>query len=256
MTRGLLAENLRKRGLQATGECRAYEKENSYDVCFPSFRSRLKWKRADNVFIDRPILRTSPRRRRRKNIVPDHCAQWAKEVFALGTSFTEMIKYECSFGSLYIRQASRISTRTRTLSATTFESTASMPPPSAAVMNSCVLYASSGHFFRLGNGGSKVGPETNIATGSSHPFVASAPDDTLHILACLSGNENVFPIPEKSGSPTSPRSFDPRFPLFFLFSVVFFYAAILHGSRKFRVVDRDARGLVRWRKSISDDGGN
>lgn len=50
---------------------------------------------------------------------------------------------------------------TRTLSATTFESTASMPPPSAAVMNSCVLYASSGHFFRRGNGGSKVGPETN-----------------------------------------------------------------------------------------------
>lgn len=29
--------------------------------------------------------------------------------------------------------------RTRTLSATTFESTASIPPPSAAVMNSCVL---------------------------------------------------------------------------------------------------------------------
>lgn len=51
--------------------------------------------------------------------------------------------------------------RTRTLSATTLESTASIPPPSAAVMNSCVLYASSGHFFRRGNGGSKVGPETN-----------------------------------------------------------------------------------------------
>ena len=57
--------------------------------------------------------------------------------------------------------ARRIFARTRTLSATTFESTASMPPPSAAVMNSCVLYASSGHFFRRGNGGSKVGPETN-----------------------------------------------------------------------------------------------
>lgn len=47
------------------------------------------------------------------------------------------------------------------MSATTLESTASIPPPSAAVMNSCVLYASSGHFFRRGNGGSKVGPETN-----------------------------------------------------------------------------------------------
>lgn len=54
-----------------------------------------------------------------------------------------------------------IRARTRTLSATTLESTASIPPPSAAVMNSCVLYASSGHFFRRGNGGSKVGPETN-----------------------------------------------------------------------------------------------
>lgn len=47
------------------------------------------------------------------------------------------------------------------MSATTLESMASIPPPSAAVMNSCVLYASSGHFFRRGNGGSKVGPETN-----------------------------------------------------------------------------------------------
>ena len=55
---------------------------------------------------------------------------------------------------------------TRILSATTFESTTSPPPPPPPPPTPpfggakvCVLYASSGHFFRLGNGGSNVGPE-------------------------------------------------------------------------------------------------
>lgn len=98
----------------------------------------------------------------------DHLIYEDRRYVACASGITEE---ECR--NMVVLTMVAINSHPSTLSATTFESMTSRPPPSAAVMNSCVLYASSGHFFRLGNGGSRVGP-AKFTSSLCHSFPSSS----------------------------------------------------------------------------------
>lgn len=123
------------------------------------------------------------------------------------------------------------------MSATTLESTASIPPPSAAVMNSCVLYASSGHFFRRGNGGSKVGPETN-----HHDPLRFSIFDFFNLRTRGAEYNTVHELDrlflEKRKDRKQFFDFHPQFESIFLFTLIPFFfflltiAAISHSYKR------------------------